>query len=123
MKTRLAIGVLAMGLAGPASAQWPAQVDGDLRCITILSLATATVPEAQRAQMAAAVLFFVGRIDGAAPNLDLTAEIKRIVPMLSSTNIGDEARRCGGILTEKGTKLQEVGKALQEEGKKAQGAK
>ena len=123
MKMRLAIGLFALGSTMPATAQLPAQVDGDLRCITILSLATATLPEAQRTQMAAAVLFFVGRIDGAAPSLDLTAEIKRIVPTLSSTNIGDEARRCGGILTEKGTKLQEVGKALQEEGKKAQGAK
>lgn len=112
-----------MGLAGQAPAQLPAQVDGDLRCIAILSLATATLPEAQRTQMAAAVLFFVGRIDGVAPNLDLTSEIKRIVPTLSSTNMSDEGRRCGAILIEKGTKLQEVGKALQEEGKKAQGAK
>lgn len=123
MKIRLAALLGAMAFASPAAAQLPAQVDGDLRCITILSLATTTIPEDKRTQMVAAVLYFVGRIDGAAPSLDLTAEIKRIVPTLTKVGIGDEARRCASILTDKGAKLQDVGKALQEEGKKAQGAK
>ncbi|MBO9580867.1 MAG: hypothetical protein J7498_08245 [Sphingobium sp.] len=117
-----AMALLATGFAVPATAQVSTQVAGDLRCITILSAATATVPENQRPQMAAIVLYFIGRVDGAAPGLDLTAEIKRIVPTLGALNVGDEAKRCAAILTEKGAQLQDVGKALQEEGK-AQGAK
>ncbi len=122
MKMLLTLAFLATGSAMPAAAQVSPPVADDLRCITILSVAMATLPETQRPQMAAAVLYFIGRVDGAAPNLDLTAEIKRIVPTLATSNFGDEAKRCAAILTEKGAKLQEVGKALQEEGK-AQGAK
>ncbi|MBO9671610.1 MAG: hypothetical protein J7485_13965 [Sphingobium sp.] len=118
----LAMALLAAGFAVPAAAQVSTQVAGDLRCITILSAVTATLSENQRPQMAAAVLYFVGRVDGAAPNLDLTAEIKRIVPALTSLNLGDEGKRCAAVLTEKGAKLQDVGKALQEAGK-AQGGK
>jgi len=122
MKKAMAMALLAAGFTTPAAAQLSTQVAGDLRCITILSAATATVSETQRPQMAAAVLYFIGRVDGAAPNLDLTSEIRRIVPTLGSLNLGDEAKRCAAILTEKGAKLQDVGKALQEEGK-APGAK
>lgn len=122
MKMLLTMALLATGFAVPAAAQVPAPVVDDLRCITVLSAAMAATPEAQRPQLAAAVLYFIGRVDGAAPNLDLTAEIKRIVPTLTASTLGDEAKRCAAILTEKGAKLQEVGRALQEEGK-AQGAK
>jgi hypothetical protein len=119
----LLIGLMGLSLATPAVAALPAQVEGDLRCITILSAATGNVPEGeQRLQMAAAVMYFVGRVDGAAPTIDLKTEIKRILPSLLTANMPDEAKRCAAILTEKSGKLQEVGKALQEEGK-AQGAK
>ena len=123
MKTLLTIGLIGLGFAAPAAAELPAQVEGDLRCITILSAATGSIPEGQqRLQMAAAVMYFVGRVDGAAPTIDLKAEIKRIVPSLLATKMADEANRCAAILTDKSAKLQELGKALQEEGK-AQGAK
>lgn len=123
MKALLMIGFLGLGLAAPAGAQLPAQVEGDLRCITILSAATGNLPEGeQRLQMAAAVMYFVGRVDGDSPTIDFKAEIKRIVPTLLTANMLDEAKRCAAILTEKSAKLQELGKALQEEGK-GQGAK
>lgn len=123
MKTLPAIGLIGLALATPAAAALPAQVEGDLRCITILSAATGSAPEGeQRLQMAAAVMYFVGRVDGAAPTIDFKAEIKRIVPTLSAANVPDEANRCAAVLTEKGAKLQDLGKALQEEGK-TQGAK
>jgi hypothetical protein len=123
MKTLLTIGLIGLGLAVPAMAELPAQVEGDLRCVTILSAATGNAPEGeQRLQMIAAAMYFIGRVDGAAPTLDLKTEIKRILPSLTASNMPDEAKRCGAILIEKGTKLQDVGKALQGEGK-APGAK
>ncbi len=123
MKTLLAIGLIGLGLATPAVAELPAQVEGDLRCITILSAATGNIPDGpQRLQMAAAVMYFVGRVDGVAPTIDLKVEIKRIMPSLLAGNMSDEAKRCAAILTDKSAKLQELGKAFQEEGK-APGAK
>jgi hypothetical protein len=119
----LIIGLVGLSVAAPAMADLPAQVESDLRCVTILSAAAGRIPEGeQRLQMAAAVMYFVGRVDGAAPTIDLKAEIKRIMPSLLAANMSDEGKRCAAILTEKSAKLQEIGKALQEEGK-AQGAK
>jgi hypothetical protein len=108
----------AAGLAGPVMAQQATPLESDLRCITILSAATGNTPDGEkRLQLAAAVMYFVGRVDGEAPKLDLTGEIRRIVPTLTQDMVATEAARCAGILTTMGTRLQDVGKALQDDGR------
>ena len=114
MRHAITFGLLGAALAAPAVAQQAPPVEADLRCIAALSAITGNLPEGtQRLQMAAGVMYFVGRIDGAVSSIDLKAELKRIVPNLTIQQISDETKRCAGILTTKGTQLQEIGKDLQ----------
>jgi hypothetical protein len=114
MRKVLSLGLLAATLAGPAIAQKPEALENNLRCITVLSAITGNLPEAQRAQMAAGVMYFVGQVDGQAPGTDLKVELRRLIPTLTPALVSTEAQRCGAILTAKGAQLQDMGKALQE---------
>lgn len=109
----LAILSLACPVAAPVAAQQAVPVENDLRCIAVLSALTGNLPDGERrTQMAAAVMYFVGHFDGQGTKLDLKVELKRIVPTLSLQQMGDEAKRCGAILVEKGSQLQDIGKEL-----------
>ncbi len=78
MRRFMAITALAtVALVQPATAQPNAAVEGDLRCIAVLSVASASQGEEVRAQMIAAFMYFIGRIDSLAPNIDLKAELTR----------------------------------------------
>ncbi|MBO9576504.1 MAG: hypothetical protein J7494_12250 [Sphingobium sp.] len=115
MRKSLVPALALLVLASPAAAQQavPVPVENDLRCIAVLSALTGNLAEGeQRAQMAAAVMYFLGHFDGQGTKLDLKAELKRIVPGLTAQQMGDEAKRCAAILIEKGTQLQDVGKEL-----------
>lgn len=116
MRRFMAMAALAAaGMAPPAAAQQvpvPA-VEADLRCIAVLSLAAATQGEETRAQMVAAFMYFVGRIDGLAPNIDLKAELQRVMPTVTGQQLTDEGKRCGQLLIEKGARLQELGRDMQ----------
>lgn len=103
----------AAGLAPPVAAQQVPAVEADLRCIAVLSLAAATQGEETRAQMVAAFMYFVGRIDGLAPNIDLKTELQRVMPTVTGQQLTDEGKRCGQILIEKGARLQELGRDMQ----------
>ncbi|HZV56486.1 MAG TPA: hypothetical protein VFF89_02325, partial [Sphingobium sp.] len=113
MRQFFTAGFAGLALACPAAAQPPAPVENDLKCVAALLAIAGSMPEgAQRMQMAAGVMYFMGRVEGQAPTLDLKAELQRIVPTLGSSQIEEEARRCGAILIEKGGRLQDIGKAL-----------
>ncbi len=114
MRIALMAGLLmAGGPAAPALAQQPAPVEADLRCIAALSAVTGNLPEGeQRTQVAAGIMYFVGHVEGQAPRVDLTTELKRIVPTLTAQSISEDVKRCGAILIQKGTQLQAIGGEL-----------
>ena len=116
MRSMLMAGLAVGAFAVPAMAQTPAPVsptENDLRCVAVLSAVIGNLADGeQRSQVMAGTMYFIGRVEGAAPRTDLKAELKRIVPTLNAEVMADEAKRCGAILVEKGTQLQAIGSEL-----------
>jgi len=120
MRKSLLPALALLSLAMPVAAQQPAPAqpapvpaENDLHCIAVLLALTGNMPDGeQRMQMAAAVMYFLGHFDGQGSKLDLKTELKRIVPGLTVQQMGDEAKRCGAVLIDKGAQLQDIGKDL-----------
>lgn len=103
--------VAACGLtASPALARDTAD---DSRClfVAMAGLGQATEPE-QKAQLASAAMFFMGRLDGAKDD-ELADTIRREArSMRSPQELGSEARRCAGIVQRRAEALREIGQKL-----------
>jgi hypothetical protein len=85
----------------------------DTRClVAALALTQSTDPQVKAAAPAAA-LYFVGRLDGRAPDLDLEAAVIKQVNGMSPDDLRGELHRCGGILQGRGEKLKQIGADLQ----------
>jgi hypothetical protein len=85
----------------------------DARCL-VAALALTQSPDPQvRAFAPAAALYFVGRLDGRAPDIDLEAAVVNQVKSMSPDALRSELQRCAGILQERGDKLKTIGADLQ----------
>ena len=109
--------VLAPLLASQAQAA-DDETTADLRClVTSLSLTTSDDQTARTAGLLASLYYF-GRLDGRAPNLDLenrmVAEIERMTP----EEIRAEAPRCGSTMKDRGQALTAIGNHLVERGQR-----
>jgi hypothetical protein len=108
----IAIGALGLTATAGAQAQKP-DIDGDLRCIALLSVAIGQATPDKQGSMIAGAMYFIGRLDGKAPNTDLKAGIKRILEGFTQEQAAADGQRCSAILAEKGQVLQGVGSELQ----------
>ena len=108
----IAVGVLALAATTGAHAQKP-DIDGDLRCIALLSVAVGQAAPDKQGAMIAGAMYFIGRLDGKAPNTDLKAGIKRTIEGFTQEQAAADGQRCSAILAEKGQLLQGVGAELQ----------
>ncbi len=63
-------------------------------------------------------LYYVGRIDGRQPKLDIEVLLAKELVKMSAPDFGREASRCEGHLTEKGKELAKIGEDLVELGQK-----
>ncbi len=108
----IAIGMLALTATTAARAQKP-DVDADLRCMALISAMISQMEPDKQGNLIAGVMYFVGHVDGIAPNIDLKVELRRVAEAMTGEIAASEGQRCGKILMDKGQKLQEVGAALQ----------
>jgi hypothetical protein len=59
------------------------------------------------------MLYFVGRLDGRAPGLDIEAGLRRLMtPANAGELLKPDLQRCAAILTERGTVLQKIGNSM-----------
>jgi hypothetical protein len=115
----LMTGLLGAVLAMPVAAQKNDATDADLRCVAIFSIEAGSAREEARAPFSMAIYYFLGHLDGIAPDIDLPAEMKRTMSTLTAQQIADEEKRCDEIMSSKGgTRMLAVLKALQEAGQK-----
>ncbi|HEY8617908.1 hypothetical protein [Phenylobacterium sp.] len=115
--SRLAIMVaLALGAAGAASAN-EADTTADVRCLVVVSAMASASPEQQSSAMMAA-LYYLGRIDGRTPALDLEARLIQETGRFAPKDMAAEGKRCGAHLMSRGTRLQEIGARLSAAAKK-----
>jgi len=120
--TRLQIAIVLTLLAGsPATAVKAADVApaagdanvGDVRCVVVApSLAKSPDPR-MRSLATTSGLYFIGRLDGRAPELNLPVVIAEQVKSMSADDLRREAQRCGAVLLAQGARLEAIGAVLQ----------
>jgi hypothetical protein len=86
--------------------------DSDLRCFAITSAMVSKAPPEAQPGIAAGMMYFMGRVEGRSPSLDLETAVRRVVPSLADAAFFQaEAQRCASILQERGAYLQKMGKS------------
>ena len=112
MRRTLACAIIAAALtAGPTLAD---DISDDARClmVTLIGIGQAGEPD-KKAQLAGAAMFFMGRLDREAKDVDLVAVIRREGRGITSPQeLGSEARRCADIVRRRGDALQDIGQQL-----------
>lgn len=100
---------LALAAATPA----PDANEQDLRCVAALALIIGSQGEKADPSLTAGLLYFVGRLDGRAPAIDLEGGIRRLIGAPGGAEqLKPDMARCGALLTERGTVLQTIGNNL-----------
>jgi hypothetical protein len=90
----------------------------DIHCLTVASiLASNADPKIQNAGVMAS-LYFLGKLDGRTPTLDLESRLKDELLKYNPQDLQADATRCGGELAVRGKAISDIGARL-----KALGAK
>lgn len=61
--------------------------------------------------------YFLGRIDGRSPHIDLEALIEREAKKMTTSDLRNVARRCGTEFSARGAQITRIGKDLERSGK------
>jgi hypothetical protein len=92
----------------------------DIHCLAV-GLRISQLPDAsQKSAGMMATLYYMGRLDGRTPNLDLENLIVQEVPKLNDATFRAEAVRCGNGLTVRGKQITEMGEHLVKRGQAMQ---
>jgi hypothetical protein len=98
-----------------SSAQAPAQdaeTIADVRCIIVgMKFAGTADPTQQSAGMMLS-LYYIGRLDGRVPKLDIEELMIKEISTMTTSDYGSEAKRCGASLTDKGQEITRIGKDM-----------
>lgn len=117
---RTACAVLALAFAaGPAAAQTDV-AERDLRCMIVMGVFGSRAQSDQDKQAAAAgFTYFLGRLQGRDPALDVKARIVAAAQGLGGVaGLQPDVARCGDELKALGARSQEIGQALQAVGQR-----
>jgi len=107
-------GLLCLASAARAAPDVGANDDtsADVRCV-VVAFGLVQSPDPQiKALATGASLYFVGRIRGRSPGLDLEAAIVKQVGAMAPEDMRDELQRCSSELKVEGGKLQVMGADL-----------
>lgn len=107
-------------VAAAAPSQAQDAVAQDMRCVAAFAMATGqTADPEKQGPLIAATMYFIGRLDGRAPGIDLEARLKaEVVRMAASGDVATDGKRCGELVGARGKDLMEIGQRLQAEAAK-----
>jgi hypothetical protein len=92
----------------------------DIRCVAV-ALRLAELPAAaQKSSGLLMAIYYLGRIDGRAPTLDIEELIFEQISKMTGADYSAEATRCGKDLIEKGQKITQLGQDLTKRGRQLQ---
>jgi hypothetical protein len=84
----------------------------DVRCVAV-GIRSAELPDSrQKSTGLLMALYFIGRLDGRDPKLDLEALLSEQLAKMSAADFTTEATRCGNSLATKGAQITKVGQDL-----------
>jgi hypothetical protein len=96
----------------PAFAQ-DADTLADLRCVAV-GMHFAEAPDShQKSTGTLLVLYYLGRLDGRAPSLDIEKLLAEQIDKMKDADYGVEAARCSQGLAQKGAQIKRLGEAMQ----------
>jgi len=105
--------VLALLATAPPSAM-AADPDtvADARCVAVGIRAAETPDSRQKSTGLLMALYFIGRLDGRDPKLDLEALLSEQLAKMTAADFETEGTRCGNYLGSKGAEITRVGQDL-----------
>ena len=62
-------------------------------------------------------IYFLGRIDGRSPGVDLQELLKREAKKMTASEFGSATDRCGAEMSARGEEINRIGKTLEQVGK------
>ena len=94
-----------------ANAVTPESID-DVKCFVAAVSLLQTPDNVTRAAAVSSALYYLGRLDGREPGLDLDKLLAQESQRLSPDNLRAELRRCGQTLTARSQMIKEIGQHL-----------
>jgi hypothetical protein len=122
MRLLLALICLLPTILGPSfAAEDPnSETIADIHCLAV-GLRISQLPDAsQKSAGMMATLYYIGRLDGRTPKLDLENLMVQEIPKLNDATFRAEAVRCGNGLTVRGQQITEMGEHLVKRGQAMQ---
>jgi hypothetical protein len=90
-----------------------AETVADLRCVAV-GMHLAEAPDShQKSTGTLLVLYYLGRLDGRAPSLDIEKLLAEQIDKMRDADYGAEAARCSQGLAQKGAQIKQLGEAMQ----------
>ena len=102
-------------LAGTAPALDPATQE-DVRCLTAMFALAGQESKDQQSAGTLGALYFLGRIDGRSPGLDLETAVAAESKRLTDDELGKNLQTCGTRMESRGKDIIALGKALEKRG-------
>jgi len=113
----LTIVLIAAAAVGRAAQAADDVAAADVRCLAVATVLSSNAdPNVKNAGLMAA-LYYLGRVDGRQPTLDLEARLKQAYEQMSLQDVQAEARRCGAELGVRGKAVSEIGARLMAQAK------
>lgn len=113
------IGLCASAYASPPAALTAAtapasdsDVISDVRCIVVGAAMAGTQDQTAKSSGIMLTLYYIGRLEGRAPNVDLEQLILEQSSAMTKSEFGAEATRCGSHLADKGREITRIGQDL-----------
>lgn len=85
----------------------------DIRCVAV-GMHFAEAPDShQKSTGTLLVLYYMGRLDGRAPSLDIGKLLGEQIDRMTASDYGAEATRCSQNLAQKGAQIKQLGEQMQ----------
>ena len=92
-----------------------AAITADIRCVAVGIRAAALPDSHQKSSGLLMALYYIGRLDGRDPKLDIEALMSEQLAKMTAADFVAETQRCGGGLTGKGAQITRIGQDLQKQ--------
>ena len=118
---RLSMLLAVSGLVSSGSEAQDAATIADIRCVIIGMQLSAVTNSPQQTQGIVLTWYYIGRLDGRMPKLDIESLLIEETSRMTSSDYSSETKRCGAALAAKGQQVNKIGKDLIEREKKTSG--
>jgi hypothetical protein len=89
-----------------------ASIVPDVRCVVVGLRLSESTNATQQNSGAMLMLYYIGRLDGEAPTVEVEDFLIQEVGKMSASDLDKEARRCGAILEKKGNQITKIGQDM-----------